>query len=297
MNRIFTIAVLAAALLPSSAAAQNRAEIQMAAELRILQQQQAQLALDVAKLTQALADAMKALNVRLDGSNAAITKEFANQALLLRELGTNVGVILARSQDTGTRLGEIREEIEALRTSVTALAARPTTFAPPPVDPLAPLDPNAPPPPLPVPTPVAPVTPLNTGVSPQQVFNTAQSDYAAGQFQAAIAGFESYIKQFPTFEKADDAQQYIGDAHRAELRLTEALNAYNLVIQNYPTGDQAPWAYYKRGLVLRSLKRLEEARASLEQATKFPNNEVSGLARQVLDGVNADLAAKPAQKP
>ena len=296
MNRILPIAALAAALLPASAAAQNRAEIQMAAELRILQQQQAQLSLDVAKLSQALADAMKALNSRLDGTNSAITKEFANQALVLRELGNNVGVILARSQDTGTRLGEIREEIEALRTSVTALAARPTIAAPPPVDPLAPLDPNAPPA-VPVDTPPVQVPPLNTGVSPQQTFNTALSDYAAGQFTAAIAGFDSYIKQFPTFERADDAQQYIGDAHRAEMRLNDALNAYNLVIQNYPMGDQVPWAYYKRGLVLRSLKRLEEARASLERATKFPNNEVAGLASQVLVGVNAELAAKPAQKP
>jgi len=65
MKKIVTTAAVAAALITaavSPAAAQNREHQQQAAELRMLQEQQAQLALSIAQLTQALTDAVKAIN-------------------------------------------------------------------------------------------------------------------------------------------------------------------------------------------------------------------------------------------
>jgi TolA-binding protein len=81
------------------------------------------------------------------------------------------------------------------------------------------------------------------------------------------------------------------------MRFEQAIAAYNRVIQDYPKGDQVPWAYYKRALVQRRLDRQDEARASLEMAIKSArsaDDQVAVLAKQVLDGMAR--SAPPAQR-
>jgi TolA-binding protein len=305
MNRITFGAVLALTLMCAAApaAAQDRTHLQMAAELRILQEQQAQLALSIAQLTQALTDSMKALNGRLDQANQNLIKSSADQMQVVKQMADDVRVVREGTQATGTQLGRLREEIEALRTSLPAMLSRMQPVAPvtePPLDPNAPAAPVSQ---LPVslpPDPAAAAPPLTVGLSPAQLYNTAQSDYAAGQFSLAISGFQQYIRAFPDTDRADDAQQGIGDAENALMRYEDAINAYNRVIQNYPKGDQVPWAYYKRGLVQRRLARTEEARASLEMAVKTATGTggVADLAKQQLDGLTRAPAAAPApQRP
>jgi TolA-binding protein len=168
--------------------------------------------------------------------------------------------------------------------------------------PVDPLDPNAPPPIAPLPPDPAVAPPVSTvGLSPDRLFSQARADYADGKFSLAISGFEQFIRAFAGSDDADLAQQYIGDAENQQMRFEEAIAAYNRVIQNYPTGDQVPWAYYKRALVERRLQRPDVARASLEMAIKTAGRDdhpVSSLARQVLDGVTGAPAAPPAsQRP
>jgi len=303
MKNISLVATLAITVgLAAPVAAQNRAELQMAAELRIVQEQQAQLALAVAQLTQALTDAIKALNGRVDDGNKAIgetmRKGFADQSLGIRQMGDDVRVIREGTQTTATQLGRLREEIEALRTSLPSLLTR----LPPPAPVTDPLDPNAPPPIAPILPDPAQVPAVSTaGISPERLFATAQSDYAAGQFSVAVGGFEQYIRLFPLSDRADDAQQAIGDAENQQARFEEAIAAYNRVIQNYPKSDQLPWAYYKRALAMLRLERRDEARASLELAVKNApgsDSQVYVLARQVLDGLTRAPGAPPAsQRP
>jgi TolA-binding protein len=296
MTKISLAAVLALALVaPVPAAAQNRVELQMAAELRILQQQQAELALAIAQLTQALTDSTKALTSRLDQTEQKFTKSSADQLLVIKQMSDDFRVIREGTQATGTQLGRLREEIEALRTSLPSLLTQ--LRPPPPVT--DPLDPNAPPPVSALPQDPAPLPPLppssTAGLSPDRLYNTAQADYAAGQFSLAISGFDQYIRTFPDTDRADDAQLAIGDAETAMMRFEEAVTAYNRVIQNYPKGDQVAWAYYKRASVQRRLGRTDEARASLEMAIKTAPGPggVRELAQQQLDGLKRAPAAPP----
>lgn len=290
MNKILTTAALALALLPATtapAAAQNREHVQMAAELRMLQEQQAQLALAMNQLAQALNEAVKTLNSRTDQTNSTLTKGFADQALALRSLADDLRAVRANSQDTSVRLGNLKEEIEALRSSVTTVLSR-SVAAMPPADPL---DPNALPPAGGLPPVDAPVT---LGMSVEQTFNTALSDYAAGQFSLAIAGFAQFIRTFPTSERVDDAYFYMGDAEYAQNRFEEAIAAYNQAIQL--NGDQVPNAYYKRGLALDRLRRTDEARASFEMAIKTapnPESNVAVMAKQNLDRLSQQAPARP----
>ena len=268
----------------SPAAAQNREHQQMAAELRMLQEQTQQLAITLAAVNQALAESVKLLSARMDEDANAIRKGFADQKLLIDNMATDVSRIRERANDTNVRIGSLQEELEALRTTVQALQQ--TAVAPsapsPVVDPLAPAGTGTSTAPAPLPPPVAP--PSTAGLSPTRLYETAQADYFAGQWSSAISGFEAFLRAFPRSEQADDAQLYIGETYFAQNQWSEAIAAYNQLIQSYAGTNSVPVAYYKRGLAQERLGQIDAARTSWEAAAKsFPDSDAGRLAKQNLD--------------
>lgn len=259
--------------------AQNREHQQMTADVRMLQEQTQQLAIALAALNESL----KAINARIDEASDATRKAFADQKLIIDNIGEGVRVVRERSNDTNVRIGELREEVEALRLTVQALQQ--TALAPPPVvDPNAPVGPNAP---APAATPVLPVPaplPATAGLSPTRLYETARADYFSGQWTSAISGFEAFLRAFPRSEQSDDAQFHIGETHYAQNQWAQAVAAYNQVIQNYPGTNAVPDAYYKRGLAQERLGQVDAARASWEGVAKnFPESDAGRLAKQTLD--------------
>jgi tol-pal system protein YbgF len=143
---------------------------------------------------------------------------------------------------------------------------------------------------------LAQVPPSTLGLSPERMYNTALSDYGGGNYVASIQGFQEFLKAFPTSPRADDAQLYIGDSEYLQNHLEQALAAYNLVIQNYPKGDQLAWAYYKRGLVQSRLGQTSPARVSFETVVKqFPDTEPAIMALSRLQSL--DSTPPPATAP
>ena len=294
MRKTIFIALVSALAMTVPAHAQNREHMQMAADLRILQQQNQELANTLAQMIQLLNDTAKSLSTRIDQTNEAIRKGFADQSLTLNTTAGDVRKTLAQTQDAATRLGELKEEVEALRTSIPAMLSRLT----PSPDPSFAADQNAVPAAVGPAAPPAPgqVPPSTLGLSPERMFNTALSDYGGGSYATAIQGFQEFLKAFPTSPRADDAQQYIGDSEYLQNHLEQALAAYNLVIQNYPKGDQIAWAYYKRGQVQSRLGQTANARVSFETVVKqFPDTEPAIMALSRLQGL--DSTPPPATAP
>jgi tol-pal system protein YbgF len=270
------IPILAAALVLSAApaAAQSRAERQMMADIRMLQEQAQQLAITLASLQ----DSLKALNSRLDESDEATRKGLADQRLVVENMGADLRVIRDRTGETNVRINTVSQEMDALRSSLLSVAASMQTSPATPVDPNAPFDPNAP--------PQVPVTPpSNTvGLSPTRMYEAAMAEYAAGQWTLAITGFDQFLKAFPTSEMADDAQKMIGDTHYAAGKYPESIAALNQVIQNYPRSDKLADAYFRRGSAQERMKDLDAARESWEFVIKnYPDSDAARLAKQNLD--------------
>jgi len=190
------------------AAAQNREHQQLAAEARMLQEQTQQLAIAVAQL----AEALKAINGRIDETNNANRKGFADQKLLIDNMANDVRVVRERTDDTNLRIATLREELEAMRGQMLQMQQTAAAAPPPVIDPNVPIDPNAPPPAVAAPVVPAPL-PSTLGLSPTRMLDTARSDYFAGQYVLAITGFEQFLKAFPRSESAGEAQFYIGEAN------------------------------------------------------------------------------------
>src|SRR3954471_23622325 len=125
------------------AAAANKEHQQLMADLRMLQEQ-AQL---LQNTLGTLAEAIKAVNARLEQQADVNRKSFADEKLLIDNLTKDLGVVREKVDDNNVRVGSLSQEVDALRQLVQQALARPV--APPVV-----VDPNGGPalPPGPVPS-------------------------------------------------------------------------------------------------------------------------------------------------
>lgn len=283
--------VLAAVLLAAVPAQAQRRELQqMAADLRILQEQTQLLQNALATLT----EAVKAVNGRIDDQASVTRKGFADGKLQSDAMGGDIRVVRERVDDTNVRITSLSQEVEAMREALAALpvATAPTDTAafgaPPPGDPTAPPAPGptttpAPTATAPQPAPAAPITPG----SPTRLYDMAWSDYTAGSYDLAIEGFTSYVRSFPKSEFADNAQYYIGHSYFQRGRYPDAVDAFNRVITDYPKGDVANQAYYQRGQSYERMNQPDQARQSYEFVIKTaPDTDPGRLAKQRLDALN-----------
>jgi tol-pal system protein YbgF len=283
------IMIIGAALLAagSPAFAQNRREMQMMADIRMLQEQTQQLQQQMQTAITALSDALKAINGRIDDQTTATRKAFADQKLIVDELSNNLRVVRERVDDTNVRIGSLSQEVEALRLAIPQYPPAPQL--PSATDPSQPVaaSPGQPVAPAPAPAGPPPPTAAGPGVSPQRMFDMSWADYTAGQYELCIGGFDQYLRTFPRSELAGEAQFYIGECNFSLGKFTEAVDAYNRVNANYPRTTKAPDAIYKRGLALERLGQNDRARESYELVMKtYPDSEAARLAKQNLARLN-----------
>ncbi len=265
------LALTAAVLLAAPAAAQSRREMQMMADIRMLQEQTQQMQQQLQAALEAIGAQLKAISSRVDDQAGATRKSFADQKLAVDQFGTDLRIVRERSDEGNVRITSLSQEVEALRLAIPEMTAL-----------AAPVDPNAPPAsdvqtPL---TPAPPVT-MTPAMPPQRLFSTALSDFTAGQWTLCIEGFSSYLKSYARNDAADDAQWYIGECYYSDGKFPEAVDAYNRVTTSYPKGDRVPDAYYKLGMALNNMKQRDRARDAWETLMKqFPDSDAARLAKQ-----------------
>jgi len=277
------LGLVAAAILTvaSPAAAQSRREMQMMADLRMLQEQTQLLQQQLASALDQLTASLKTLNARVDDQAGQSRKSFADQKLAVDQFGGDLRVVRERIDENTVRITSLSQEVEALRLAIPQLSAQPAT---PPDGTAAPA--VAPGDPAAATAPAAPVA-LAPGMTPQRLYNTALADFTAGQWALCIEGFNSYLRNFSRTDLADDAQWYVGECYHQDGKFADAIDAYNRVITNYPKGDRVPDAYYKRGIALGAMGQTDRARESFEQLMKlFPDHDMARMAKQQLDRLN-----------
>jgi tol-pal system protein YbgF len=128
-------------------------------------------------------------------------------------------------------------------------------------------------------------------LSPQEVYNLAYSDYLKGNYQLAIDGFTLYLLQFSDSPVADDAAYWIGECQFSQEKFAEAIDQFNDLIINYPTGDKIPAAYLKKGISLLELERNEEALSVFKLLiSKYPYEEETKIAQEKIKEIRLQNA-------
>ena len=276
----------------SPALAQRRELQQMAADIRILQEQTQLLQNALAGLT----DALKSVNQRIDEQTGVTRKTFADAKLQGDTMGSDIRVVRERVDDTNVRITSLSQEVESLRDAIAAMPVpTQTTDFGVAGAPGLPGDPSAPPaggvPPTPGATaPSSPPPPAALGanaMSPARLYDLAWADYTAGNYDLAVEGFASYVRSFPKSESADNAQYYIGESFFQRGKLAEAVEAFGRVVSTYPRSDVGGQARYKRGVCYERLNQPDRAREDYDLVIKTLGDTDAGrLAKQRLDALN-----------
>jgi tol-pal system protein YbgF len=118
----------------------------------------------------------------------------------------------------------------------------------------------------------------------EDTFSAAYADYAKGNFALAMAGFQEFLKKYPTSELADNAQYWIADSYYAQGDFESAAAQFDEVAQKYPKGDRVPAALLKRALCLIELNRTADGVVLLQHLIQtYPSSEEAALAKQRLE--------------
>jgi tol-pal system protein YbgF len=264
------------------AQAQSRREMQMMADIRMLQEQTQQLQQQLAAAIDQLAATLKTINARVDEQAAASRKSFADQKLAVDQFGSDLRAVRERIDENTTRITSLAQEVEALRLAIPQFPTAPPPSTDPTASTAAPgTSPDA------AAAPTTPSVALAPGMTPQRLYNTALADFTAGQWALCIEGFNTYLRSFARTDLGDDAQWYVGECYHQDGKFAEAIDAYNRVISNYPKGDRVPDAYYKRGIALSSTGQTDRARESFETLMKsYPDHDMARMAKQQIDRLN-----------
>jgi tol-pal system protein YbgF len=269
--KVLAITVVSLISFAGSAFAGDKTHQQIMAEIRMLQEQQQQLA----HMLGGLAETLKTVTARIDDQSNGNRKAFADQKILVDGIAEGVRILREKSDDTNVRLSSMSQELESLRQIISSLPSgqTPAPGVSPTGDPAVPTQPSD--------------KPAPPNVAPQKAYDAAFNDYTAGQFDLAIEGFNFYLKSFPKSDRADDAQLNIGNSYYALGNFREAVTAYQKVISDFAQSDSVPAAYFKLGLSYEALKQPDLARNAYQTVIKnHPNAMDAQLAKQRLDSLN-----------
>ena len=245
-----------------------------------------QLKLQVQRLEKkadAAADDLKAVREVLRDLTAQFKSFQAGQA----RSDENLKSLPAQLQVFLEKFGQLESQIQKISEDLIDLKSRPPGEAPPDTakpGEKTPADKKPAPSkkePAPKEKPASGGAPLQTNLSPQDVYKTAYADYQKGTYDLAIDGFQTFIEQFPANPLADDALYMIGECYYSQKKFARAIEQLDELIINYPDSNKLAATYLKKGYCLAELKRKDEAIAVLRfLVSKYSFGEEAKSAQQ-----------------
>ncbi len=205
--------------------------------------------------------------------NESLAEQNANQKKSLQEQQAREESILALLRDLQEKLAEVN-----------ALAQRPAAAVAAPVEPgfgaaLPPTVPGA---------PVAPGgvagAPPASAPAPRELYSQAYADFARGNYDLAIQGFQEYLRAYPATDFSDNAQYWIGECLYGKQRYQEAIDSWKLLYRDFPSSDKLPDAHVKSGMAYEKLGRRSQALVEFRFVVdRYPNTQAARIARDRLN--------------
>jgi len=119
--------------------------------------------------------------------------------------------------------------------------------------------------------------------APDVLYNNALRDYNGGKNDLAIQEFSDYIKFYPDTDLAGNSYFYIAEVQYKTGDYQRAVANYDLVLQNFPSGNKAAGAELKKGFALLELGKQEEGTQALKHVIqRYPRTNEATQARERL---------------
>ena len=129
--------------------------------------------------------------------------------------------------------------------------------------------------------------PAGTDAAPDseaaRMYHQPYTLYVNGDFEAAVAGFQKYLQQYPDSELADIAQFWIAESFFSLGENETALKEYDTLINKYPNSDKTPDAFLGKADTFLKLERQIEAISHLKYIiNQFPDSAAARKAAERL---------------
>ena len=107
---------------------------------------------------------------------------------------------------------------------------------------------------------------------PDVLYNNALRDYNGGKADLATQEFSDYIKFYPNTDLAGNCYYYLGELQFRQGNYQAAAQSYDLVLQNFPSGNKAASAQLKKGFSLIELGKQDEGVTELRHVIqRYPH--------------------------
>src|ERR1700693_1098601 len=118
---------------------------------------------------------------------------------------------------------------------------------------------------------------------PDVLYNNAVRDYNGDKGDLAIQEFSDYIKFYPNTDLAGNCYFYLGEIQFRQGNYQQALQSYDQVLQNFPTGTKAASAQLRKGFSLIELGKQEDGVVELRHVIqRYPKSNEALQARERL---------------
>lgn len=130
--------------------------------------------------------------------------------------------------------------------------------------------------------------PLPAQPTPSQLFQIAYGDYAKGQYDVAIVGFQNYLAKYPQGELTPQARFHLAECLKSKKSLDQALAEFDKVVTLYPTSSIRPKALLKKAILLKEQKNSDQAVKVLRELLQmYPQGEEAPPAQELLKELTA----------
>ena len=118
---------------------------------------------------------------------------------------------------------------------------------------------------------------------PDVLYNNALRDYNGAKNDLATQEFSDYIKFNPNTDLAGNAYFYLAEIEFKAADYPKAVANYDLVLQNFPSGNKAAAAQLKKGFALLELGKEDEGTQELKHVIqRYPRTNEATQARERL---------------
>jgi len=206
-------------------------------------------------------------NDAMKQQQASVSAPVASVGQKLDQMAEDFRAVRESVLDMNTRMGKLDAKMADLQNLINTIKAP----APPPPGATSPTGvPGAPeaqagPPP---------------GMEASTAYTNAYRDYLGGKYDLAMPEFTDYLKYFSNTQFASNVQFYIGDIYFKKQDYTNALQAFDNVLERFPDGNKTADAHYMKGMALMQLSRNDSAAREFRDVyTSYPDTDLAAKAK------------------
>jgi len=264
-NRIPLVLALFVAISTAPAHGANKDLIELQAQVTQLQQQMTQMKQSfdermgiMKNLLEQNTDAANKVTAAINDLQASINKQQQDRAAQVDQISGQIQALNDTMDELKVRLAKLSKQFEDMQAAQQTLAAQQA------------LDQQK-------------QQQMAQAPPPDVLYNNALRDYNGGKNDLAVQEFNDYIKYYPNTDLAGNSYFYLAEIEFKAGDYKTAVTNYDLVLQNFPSGNKAAASQLKKGFALLELGKEDEGTQELKHVIqRYPRTNEAAQARERL---------------